>query len=156
MKKIIIYLLFFLVVIASFWVYAQVGKLPQWVTPNMVAIKCILIGILGGTLYCLRGVYLSRSIRNDWSEQWATWYYLRPIVSGISGLIAYVFLKAGLIALGASQVSEAGNYGYLAFAFIAGFNVDKFLAKIEDVAKSIFGIEKSRAAKQSSTDQDAK
>jgi hypothetical protein len=31
-------------------------------------------------------------------------------------------------------------------AFIAGFNVDKFLAKIEDVARAVWGIEKTRAS----------
>jgi len=122
----------------------------------MLAIKCILVGVLGGVLYCLRGVYLSRSVRDDWNERWETWYYLRPVVSGMSGLVAFIFLKAGLIVLEANQIDDAGNYGYMAFAFIAGFNVDKFLAKIEDVAKSVFGIEKSRASSQSTTTQDSK
>ncbi|ATZ30282.1 hypothetical protein EC2864350_4874 [Escherichia coli 2864350] len=42
--------------------------------------------------------------------------------------------------------------GFFALAFIAGFNVDKFVAKIEEVAKAVWGIEKTR----SSTNNDAK
>nr|WJR86142.1 hypothetical protein [Enterobacter hormaechei subsp. steigerwaltii] len=36
--------------------------------------------------------------------------------------------------------------GFFALAFIAGFNVDKFVAKIEEVAKAVWGIEKTRSA----------
>ncbi len=33
--------------------------------------------------------------------------------------------------------------GFFALAFIAGFNVDKFVAKIEEVAKAVWGIGKN-------------
>ena len=35
--------------------------------------------------------------------------------------------------------------GFYALAFVAGMNVDKFVAKIEDIAQATWGIEKSRA-----------
>lgn len=94
----------------------------------------------------MRGVYLNKSVKNNWDKNWETWYYLRPPVSAITGLIAFIFMKAGLIVLEADSTQSASNFGYLAFAFIAGFNVDKFLAKLEDIAKSVFGIDKSRSA----------
>jgi len=59
-----------------------------------------------------------------------------------------VFLKAGLLILEAGQQSDTTNYGFLALAFIAGLNVDKFLTKIEEIAESIWGIEKSRATQE--------
>ena len=40
---------------------------------------------------------------------------------------------------------DSGNFGYLAFAFVAGLNVDKFVLKIEEISKATFGIEKSRS-----------
>ncbi|EHL4206257.1 TPA: hypothetical protein O7156_001863 [Salmonella enterica] len=36
--------------------------------------------------------------------------------------------------------------GFFALAFIAGFNVGKFVAKIEEVAKAVWGIDKTRSA----------
>ncbi len=102
---------------------------------------------IAGSLYCLRSVYINKGVYNSWKENWEVWYYIRPITSAISGLASYVFLKAGLIVLEGYQEDNAGNYGYLAFAFIAGLNVDKFVEKIEEIAKAAFGIEKSRTAK---------
>jgi hypothetical protein len=78
--------------------------------------------------------------------EWETWYYIRPITSSISGLAAYIFLKAGLVVLEASQETNSGEFGFIAFAFIAGLNVDKFVVKIEEIAKATFGIEKTRTA----------
>ena len=40
------------------------------------------------------------------------------------------------------------DLGFLALAFIAGLNVDKFIAKVEDIAQASWGIEKSRAGKE--------
>jgi hypothetical protein len=55
-----------------------------------------------------------------------------------------VLLKAGLLALNAS--TEGGNaFGYYMFAFIAGYNVDNFLKRLEGVAKSAFGVQESRS-----------
>lgn len=146
MKKIVLYLFFTLSLIAGIWIYLQQGTAPTWIAENSLAIQCMLISSLGGALYCLRGVYLNKSVKNNWDKNWETWYYLRPPVSAITGLIAFIFMKAGLIVLEADSTQSASNFGYLAFAFIAGFNVDKFLAKLEDIAKSVFGIDKSRSA----------
>lgn len=63
-----------------------------------------------------------------------------------------LFLKAGLLVLESSSNVGASEMGFFALAFIAGFNVDKFVAKIEEVAKAVWGIEKTR----SSTNNDAK
>jgi hypothetical protein len=43
-----------------------------------------------------------------------------------------------------SSSGEQAAFGYLAVAFIAGYNVDNFLKKIESIAKSSWGIGKSR------------
>ncbi|WP_350204955.1 hypothetical protein [Ekhidna sp.] len=105
------------------------------------------MGSLGGILYCLRGVYLNKSVHKRWDKDWHVWYYLRPLTSLISGLVSSIFLRAGLLVLDA--VEGEMSFGYLAVAFIAGYNVDNFLKKIEDVAKTIWGIDKSRSSKNS-------
>jgi hypothetical protein len=109
-------------------------------------IECMLLAGLGGILYCLRGVYISYCVKKIWTDQWLVWYFLRPIVSILCGGVSFLFLKAGLLVLEAKKESESSNLGFLAFAFIAGMNVDKFIAKIEDLAKATWGVEKSRSS----------
>lgn len=152
MIKAIIFQIIVIIAISCCWIIGKQGGYPNFLLPHNMAINSILIATLGGNLYCLRAIYVNKCVKGQWDINWELWYYLRPVTSAISGLVSYIFLKAGLIALEAEQSSDAGYFGYLAFAFIAGLNVDKFVAKLEDVAKSIFGIEKSRARQ----DQDDK
>ncbi|TXI12082.1 MAG: hypothetical protein E6Q68_04660 [Polynucleobacter sp.] len=112
-----------------------------------IALMSSLFGGIGGVIYCLRGIYLSASVRGDWNSKWIPWYFIRPFVSTICGGVSFVFLKAGLIALEATSTGSSSDFGFFAFALIAGLNVDKFLEKLQDIALSIWGIEKSRSSK---------
>lgn len=152
MRKIISYQILILIMLGVLWAQGPLGNIPLWLKEYELVINCILVSTLAGVLYCLRAIYVNYSVHKNWDAYWEVWYYLRPIASSICGLIAYIFLKASIIILEADQTENAGNYGYLAFAFIAGFNVDKFLKKIEGLAKSSFGVEKSRASRQGEND----
>jgi len=57
-----------------------------------------------------------------------------------------MFLKAGLLILEAHTQQDSNDFGFYALSFLAGYNVDKFLKKLEDVGEAVFGIEKSRSA----------
>jgi hypothetical protein len=92
---------------------------------------------------------LNVSVRKTWDDDWKPWYYIRPVASAICGGVSWLFLKAGLIVLESSQNPNSSNLGFYALAFIAGLNVDRFLGKLEEIAQSIWGIEKSRASKDS-------
>ncbi|GAG00411.1 unnamed protein product, partial [marine sediment metagenome] len=107
---------------------------------------CSLTGGIGGCVYCLRAVYLNACVKKQWDDEWQPWYYIRPFISIICGGISFIFLKTGLIILEAGQNPDSTELGFLALAFFAGLNVDKFLNKIEDIAKATYGIKKSRSA----------
>lgn len=156
MKSVIAYLLITLTLISIAFVCIEAYGLPKIFLPLDLATRCAMISAIGGILYCLRSVYLNRCVHDRWNKSWEVWYYLRPLTSLICGVVAYIFLKAGLVVLDASQESDAGNYGYYAFAFFAGLNVDKFVAKIEEIGKSLFGIEKTRNADISDENKDSK
>ncbi len=145
MIGIIIYELVFLVAAVVAFLLPDIFIMPDWYLQKLVPINCSIIGLLGGILYCLRGIYKNRSVKNNWDENWNVWYYLRPLTSSISGFISYIILNAGLLTLDAVQGET--EFGFYAFAFIAGYNVDKFLHKLEDVAKTIWGIDKSRSGR---------
>lgn len=112
-----------------------------------VVAVCVLFGGLGGVTYCLRGVYLNACVRKQWDVGWLPWYLLRPIVSLVLGGISYLFVKSGLLLLGATQDQTGSQLGVLAMAYIAGLNVDRFLAKIEDIGSTVWGVEPSRQSK---------
>lgn len=142
MKGIIVYLLFCLFTLAVLFLLPEIKLLPNWYTSKLLFVNSAFMGAIGGILYCLRGIYLNKSVYKRWDKDWYVWYYLRPLTSLISGLVSSIFLKAGLLTLDA--IEGEMSFGYLAVAFIAGYNVDNFLKKIEDVAKTIWGIDKSR------------
>lgn len=152
MKKIISYQILLILVLAFLWALGPLGWMPAWLVGYQLAINCILIASLAGVLYCVRAVYTNYSARNTWEKRWEVWYYLRPLASAVAGLVAFIFLKAGMAVLEASQSGVDGMYGYMAFSFIAGYNVDRFLKMIEDLAKSKFGVEQSGSYRKGDDD----
>jgi hypothetical protein len=146
MRLIIIYLLAFLASIIAVWILHLRGLMPHWLEDVGPLFQCILAGGIGGAIYCLRAVYLNACVRKNWDRDWHVWYYIRPLVSLISGGISWLFLKAGLLVLDAAQAVAPSNIGFLALAFIAGYNVDKFMIKLEQISESTWGIEKSRSS----------
>lgn len=159
MNLVITYLVALLFLVAFSFIGLEYFETHAFLESIDLALRCALIAVLGGILYCLRSVYLNRCLHDQWSKSWEVWYYLRPITSLICGVVAYIFLKAGLVVLDASQNSgegSYGNYGYYAFSFFAGSNVDKFVAKIEEIGKSLFGIEKTRNSKLSDNKKEGK
>lgn len=143
---IIIYLMG-LLVFATYSIGAMgLGWLPAPYAPLRVPLMCGAIAYVGGALYCFRAIYLNKCVYKSWDPDWHVWYFIRPITSTIAGAVSYLFLKAGLLVLESSSNAGASEIGFFALAFVAGFNVDKFVAKIEEVAKAVWGIEKSRSA----------
>jgi len=156
MKKIILYLLVWLVSIVCFFCIQETVEMPALYLTNILFIKCIFVAMVGGLFYCLRAVYKNKCVQKQWDADWEIWYYLRPIASAISGFACCIFLKAGLLVLQADVKPEAVSFGYLAVAFIAGYNVDNFAKKLEEIALSVWGIKKSRASADiTTTDKDS-
>ena len=114
---------------------------------------CGLAGGFGGCTYCLRAVYLQRCVRGSWSSAWGVWYLIRPLVSTVCGVVAFIFLRAGLLVLRSHTPPGGPDFGFYALAFIAGLNVDRFLEKVEALAEAAWGIKKSRAANGGSDTQ---
>ena len=143
------YLFGFLALLLVGYLSTMHSSSPKWLTDQALAIRCTLCGGLGGAIYLFRAVYLRCCVFDDWDGGWQPWYFIRPITSLLCGLVAFVFLSAGLIVLDGDRSNEAGEYGFYALCILAGLNVDKFLVRIEEIGKAVFGIEQSRASKGS-------
>ena len=135
-----------LVIVVALAVIA-LGHAPWLDGPLKVVSVCVLFGGLGGVTYCLRGVYLNACVRKQWDVGWLPWYLLRPIVSMVLGGVSYLFVKSGLLLLGATQDEAGSQLGIWAMSYLAGLNVDRFLVKIEDIGLTVWGVEPSRQAK---------
>ena len=148
MKRVFFYLVALLIIYSSFGLLLLLGEINLPSGALRLTILCGVCGGIGGITYCLRGVYLNACVYERWSEKWLPWYFIRPIVSFICGIVSSLFLKAGLIVLEAKQTETPSNLAYYALAFIAGLNVDKFIEKIEDIAHVTWGIKKSRTSER--------
>lgn len=142
--SVVVYLLVCLAAVSYMLYRGLIGDLKSVVAPFELGFVCVLLGSLGGCFYCLRAVYLNFCIHVRWGNEWVVWYLLRPITSAISGGLAFVLLKAGLLILDTENVNDSSHWGYYAIAIIAGMNVDNFVKKVEDVFKSVLGINPSR------------
>ena len=117
-------------------------------TTGALAFKCGIAGGIGGALYCIRGLYLNVSVKDQWESRWNLWYVARPLASVVMGVITYIFIRAGLLVLEATDLESSTQYGYMTLAFLAGLNVDNFIKKFETIAESSFGVGRSRASKR--------
>ncbi len=152
------YLLAFLAALAFCFHHLSTIESEQALKDTALPLKCALFGGFGGIIYLLRAVYLRCCVFNDWSSDWAPWYLIRPIASILCGYVSYLFISAGLIILESDSTADSADFGYYALAILAGLNVDRFINRIEEVGKAVFGIEKSRTSQQKpkgdSKDQD--
>lgn len=122
--------------------------------PGELFPRCLLAGVTGGVLYCIRGVYVNFSAKQDWGNQWIVWHLGRPPASMICGGVCYLFLKAGLLLLDTdSEQTDFDPYVYYVLAFMGGYNVGNFTRKLEEVSKAVMGVKESRASKDSEKEQ---
>lgn len=156
MKRAIFFEIFIGLIYGCSILFLIMGTPPESLSKIKTPLLCCLFGGIGGTTYCLRAVYLSACVKKVWDNEWLPWYFIRPLISFVCGGISWVFLKAGLIILESEQKHSASQYAFFALAFIAGLNVDKFVNKLEDIAVTVWGIEKSRVSKDSSSSEGGK
>jgi len=146
MKIIIVYLVSILSILVFLSYILIIKEEPENLSQFKPLLYCILSGGYGGVLYCLRSIYLNACVKKNWDVDWHIWYYIRPINSLITGGASYIFLSAGLLVLESKAQLGSSHLAFYAFAFIAGLNVDKFVKKLESIAKTTWGIEESRAS----------
>ena len=145
MNGILIYLYMFLIILTALLIFLLLNILPINLSiEDKVPLYCIISAGYGGLIYLFRSIYIHRCFQKDWDDDCKQWYYVRPINSLIIGGFAYIFLKAGLLVLETESINTPTYYAYYAISFIAGLNVSNFLKKIEDIAKTVFGIEKQK------------
>ncbi len=112
-------------------------------------------GGLGGIVYSILG-FSKHIIQHDFDLSYRWWFFYRPLTAAIMGVFVFFFIVGGLIGLGvplqnsSQTASFTQNYSiangftvtsimfFCALSFLAGFSSNEFIAKLEDLAKTIF------------------
>lgn len=168
----------FLLFFAADWVFtSDISRLvPPAVPPvkdvqHMVPLMNLKLnyiifysGVLGGSFYCLRSVYLRLSIaypetltarkivhpaRSFNVRVWFFWFVYRPFQGGILALVIICLINGKFLA-GTNLSADGLNsiYTSVAVGFFAGFGSHEVIQKVQEIIAVVFA--KSRAAEQSS------
>ena len=92
-------------------------------------------GLLGGSLFGIK--YLYKVVgRGRWHLDRLTWRIFSPWISGGLALAIGALMDAGIFGV-ASTDAKASSY--FSVGFIAGYFADSALAKMQEIANTIFG-----------------
>ena len=141
-----VYLIVWLLIFAGGLFCLKIGCVSNLFSSMEILLGCILIGGIGGSVYCLRAIYLQACVKKQWDENWIVWYLLRPLLSAVVGGVSYLFIKAGLVLFNSSGQSEINHLSIWSLAFLSGMNVDNFIKKIESIGETVWGISPSRTS----------
>ncbi|ELA8193719.1 TPA: hypothetical protein ACPJ16_004969 [Vibrio alginolyticus] len=144
-RRLTLYLLLLLALPVAYYSLLVTTGLPAWLFKFRLLNECILFGLIGGVVYCLRGIYINHCVLKQWCGSWALWYLLRPLVSMIMGGVSYFILMSGLMAIGISDISKSPEHFFYLVAFFAGLRVDSFLKHFEgQISKRIGSNEQTK------------
>ena len=109
--------------------------------------RYLLMGTLGGLTIAIWGL-TSHAANLDFDRSYAIWYWLRPLLGAVMGLIAVIAVQAGLLAVegqAAHQPAPSGKLLLYILAFLAGFSERFFIRVIDRVMTAIFSSEPAPA-----------
>lgn len=95
----------------------------------------LLGGMLGGTLFGLKYLYMVVA-RGYWTEDRWLWRVSTPFLSGGLALAFGAMLDSGIFGL---SVAAKSNPSYLSIGFITGYFADSAIAKMQEIADTVFG-----------------
>ena len=78
MRLIIVYLLAFLAAISIGWIL-YLKAVPIWLNNIELLVNCIMIGGIGGIMYCLRAVYVNACVKKSWEEDSHTVVFYKTV-----------------------------------------------------------------------------
>lgn len=92
-------------------------------------------GLLGGSLFGIKYLYKVVA-RNRWSIDRRLWRIFSPLVSGGLALVIAALTDSGILGL---TTKTTGGASYFSLGFIAGYFADSALAKMQEIAETVFG-----------------
>ena len=100
-----------------------------------------VMGALGGLTVAIWGL-TKHTVDLDFDRSFSIWYWLKPVLGGITGLVAVLAVMGGLFAVQGKQKIESGMALYI-LAFLAGFSERLFIRILDRVMTSLLGGDES-------------
>jgi len=104
-------------------------------------------GTLGGTLFSTKWLYHSVA-RNLWNQDRFLWRIFTPHISGALAFSFILLISSGIISLFSPAAMEKNN-AVFGFSFLIGYFSDSAIAKLTEIANTIFGATQKDASKRS-------
>lgn len=95
-------------------------------------------GMLGGTMFGIKYLYKVVA-RGYWNLDRRLWRIFTPFLAGVLALAIGSLIDSGM--LGLSMKSSSSTF-YFSLGFISGYFADSALAKMQEVANTVFGTDK--------------
>lgn len=102
-------------------------------------------GTLGGTLFDLKWLYHSVA-RRIWHEDRRLWRLLTPHISGGLAFIVITLISSGLLRIFDNKAIESRSL-VVGIAFLVGYFSDSAVAKLAEIAETLFGSTHSQTPK---------
>jgi len=102
-----------------------------------------LSGTLGGTLFDLKWLYHSVA-RSIWHLDRRLWRIFTPHVSGGLAFAVVALVSSGVVRLFDSAAVQSGSL-IAGIAFLIGYFSDSAIAKLSELAETLFGATRSKA-----------
>lgn len=105
--------------------------------------RYLLMGALGGVTIVVWGL-IKHTVDLDFDPDYARYYYFKPILGAVMGLVAVLVILAGFVAV-QGTVTVSSPLPLYIVAFLAGFSERFFIRIIDRVTTALFGGEQAAA-----------
>ena len=110
--------------------------------------RYVMMGVVGAMTVAIWGLSV-HSASLDFDRSFSVWYWLKPLLGGVMGLVAVITAQAGLLAIqgqGSLPASPNGKMVLYILAFLAGFSERFFIGIIDRVMTALLNSGQSPAA----------
>jgi hypothetical protein len=98
--------------------------------------------VLGAVALCFRHLYKHASERT-FSARYVGFYLFGPWSAALLGITSYMLARGGLLVFAGGNeqaaLSETSAYAYFALGILTGFGHERMLARLNSLARQIFG-----------------
>jgi len=101
-------------------------------------------GLLGAGVYAFRGFYWAAGpqsatdTRYQYDPNWTLWYFARPLLGPVVGIVSFGALRGGIAVLGNATNSGSAVATYFVVSFLAGFALTEELGWLQRTARQFF------------------